>query len=328
MKRCTSRALALAVLLSSSVASAQSGAGDKALAKEAYDRGTQAHARGDMKRAAEEFARADALAPSPVALQAALDAAVDADDPVLGADLLDRSKRGKPSGALAASIDAATKKLGGRAGRVKVTCPGGSRCASKLDGAAFDPGKGVWARVGPHSLVIDVDGTSDTRTVEVRASEDLEVVPGRNAPPAAAAAVTASPTPATTSPAPPATSAAPGEPRAKPLPPAVFFVGAGVTVVLGGVATVFGITAKNAHDDFTGASCDVVATGACQGIKDEGESAQSIANIGFAATAVAGVATVVIGVFFTDWARASKSGRAPVLVPIAGGMAAGYSLRF
>ena len=182
MKRAAS--FVLAALLLASTARTASAQNEKALAKEAYDRGTQAHARGDFRRAAEEFAKADALAPSPVALQAALDAAVDADDFVLGADLLERTKRLGASrpGTLAASIDAATKKLGGRAGHVKVACPSGARCTATLDGAAFDAGKGVWSRVGPHTLVVQVDGAPDTRTVEVRAGEDMEVVAAR-APP-------------------------------------------------------------------------------------------------------------------------------------------------
>jgi hypothetical protein len=318
--------LVLASMLASGVAAAQT---DKTLAKEAYDRGMQAHARGDFKRAAEDFARADALAPSPVALQAALDAAVDADDPVLGAELLERSKRETPTGALVPSIAAATKKLGGRAGRVRVKCPSGARCASQLDGAPFEPARGIWMRPGPHTLVMDVDGTPDTRSVEVRAGEQLEVVPAR-----AAAPLPATAPPAASGASPQAPAGAPREAlpateaRAKPLPPIVFFVGAGVTVVLAGAATFYGLTAKSKHDDFVGAACNVVVTGSCQGLKDDGESAQSFANIGFVGTAVAGVATVVIGALFTDWSHAAKTGRAPVVVPVPGGIAAGYGLRF
>ena len=331
MKRVAS--VALAVVLFSSAASAQSAQSDKALAKEAYDRGTQASARGDSKRAAEEFARADVLAPSPVALQAALDAAVDADDPLLGAELLERSKRATPTGALAASVDAAAKKLGGRAGHVKVVCPSGARCTSKIDGTAFEPAKGVWMRVGPHVLDIVVDGSNDTRTVEVRAGEDFEVVPGRAG--AAPAGSPASPAGAVALVAP---AAAPPRPatadgtRSKALAPIVFFVGVGVTVVLAGGSTFYGLGAKSKHDDFVGAKCDVVASSPCQGLKDDGERSQRLANIGFAATGVAGLATVVIGIFFTDWGGSAngsaKTGGAPVVVPVAGGMAAGYGARF
>jgi hypothetical protein len=322
--------IALAVLLSSSLfASTASAQSEKALAKEAYDRGTQASARGDSKRAAEEFARADALAPSPVALQAALDAAVDADDPVLGAELLERSKRATPTGALAASVDAATKKLGGRAGHVKVACPSGAQCTAKLDGRAFEPAKGVWLRVGPHALDVVVDGTNDTRTVEVRAGADFELVPGR--PPAAASAPPAAPPPNGQSVAAPPEGAPPASidgAHRKPLSPAVFVVGASLTVVLAGAGTILGLSAKGKHDDFTSAKCDAVPTSPCAGLKSEGERSQRGANIAFASTGVAGVATLVIGLFFTDWGGSTTSGGRPVVVPVAGGMAAGYGASF
>ena len=45
-------------------------------------------------------------------------------------------------------------------------------------------------------------------------------------------------------------------------------------------------------------------------------------------TGVAAAATVVIGVFFTDWAGSKKAARAPVLVPVTGGMAASWSATF
>jgi len=64
-------------------------------AHDAYARGTSAYRRGDYAAAAREYAAADALAPNPVALQAAIDATVLGDDPVFGTTLLDRA-RGEP----------------------------------------------------------------------------------------------------------------------------------------------------------------------------------------------------------------------------------------
>jgi len=327
MKRTASFVLATILLASTAhTASAQS---EKALAKEAYDRGTQAHARGDFRHAAEEFAKADALAPSPVALQAALDAAVDADDFVLGAELLERTKRLGASrpGTLRASIDAATTKLGGRAGHLKVACPSGARCTGTIDSAAFDAGKGVWMRPGPHTLVVQVDGAPDTRTVEIRAGESMEVM-------AARASATPTLTPAPTRPPAPNPTPTPTPipaaetPSAKPLSPLVFWIGAGATVVLGGATTYFALTASSKHQSFVDAGCGTLATSDCPGLKDSGESAQTSANIGFAVTGVAAAATIVIGVFLTDWAGSKKAARAPVLVPVAGGMAASWGATF
>ena len=319
-----SLSIVLVLLLFAGAASAQN---PKALAKEAYDRGTQAQERGDFKRAAEEFARADALAPSPVALQAALDAAVDADDPIVGAELLERSKRAPAKGALVTSIDAATKKLGGRAGRLQVVCPAGAKCTSTVDGAALDTSKGAWMRVGPHTLVVQVDGAPDTRTIEIRGGEELEVVAVRGAPASPApTAVVASPT-ATAGP--PSGSAAPKDTTSrKPLSPVVFFVTGGVAVVFAGVSTVLALSAKGKHDDFVSAGCDKANASSCGGLKDDGESVQRLANIGFAATAVAGVTTVILGAFFTDWGGAVAAGRAPAVVPVAGGAGLSYGSRF
>ncbi len=324
MKRASSIALALVLL--ATTAGAQS---DKALAKEAYDRGTQAHARGDFRHAAEEFAKADALAPSPVALQAALDAAVDADDFLLGAELLERAKRLGSSrpGTLGASIDAATTKLGGRAGHVKVVCPSGARCTATLDGASFDSGKGVWSRVGPHALVVQVDGAPDTRTVEVRAGEDMEIVAARAS--AATPVAFPPPVPAPTAQLTPTPSApAPDATAAKPLSPLVFWIGTGVTVVLGGATTYFALTASSKHQSFADAGCGVLATSECPSLKSSGEDAQTSANIGFAVTGIVAATTIIIGVFLTDWAGTKKAARAPVLVPVAGGMAAGWGTAF
>lgn len=314
------------ITLVSTGASAQS---TNALAKEAYDRGTKAHERGDFKKAAEEFAKADALAPSPVALQAALDAAVEADDPVLGAELLDRSKRAPAKGALSSSIDAATKKLGGRAGRVKVMCPANAQCSSTIDGVVFDGAKGTWTKSGTHALTIKVDGASDTRTIEVHGAEQLEVMAAANgggaaptvAPPAAAAA---------TAPA-SSVTVAPDDDKRPPLSPVVFWVGVGVTVVLGGATTLFALRASNRHSDFEDAGCGKLSTASCSDIKDNGENAQRLANIGFVATGLVGAATIVAGAFFTDWkggpAKTARV-RVPVVVPTPGGMALSYTSTF
>jgi hypothetical protein len=342
VKRASSLLLAFA-LLSGSLAGARTAAAqnEKALAKEAYDRGTKAHERGDFRAAAEEFARADSLAPSPIALQAALDSAVDADDPVLGAELLQRSKRAPATGPLAASIDTATRKLGGRAGRVKVACPSGARCTATIDGAAFDSAKGIWMRPGPHTVSVVVDGgPPDTRSIDVRAAQEHEVTPVRGG--SAAAPVAATPAPATPA---PATAPAPITPAPtanhagekaeskseKPLSPTVFLIGAGVTVVLAGASTYFGLAAGSRHDEFAERGCDKASNAACVDLKDRGESSQTLANVGFAATAAVGITTVVLGAFFTEWDGSKKAGRAPLpygVAPIAGGMALGYRAAF
>ncbi|HSO40253.1 MAG TPA: hypothetical protein VLT33_47335 [Labilithrix sp.] len=320
---------------------------DTAHAKEAYDRGVAAQAKGDFPRAAREFALADTLAPSAVALQAGLDAAVDADDPLIGGELLERSKRlTAPIGkALAQSVEAAKKKLGGRAGRVHVTCPAGATCTATLDGRSFDPRTTTWAPVGAHALVVQVDGDAQTKGVDVKADEIVDFAPTRkpaardplpvpvpaSAPPLA---TTTPPPPATPPPAttPPAPSRPPAEPAASAsagLPPFVFFAGVGATVVAGAAMAYFMVTTRSKHDDFVGAGCESAPGAGCSALKKDGESSQTAANVGLGVTAVLAVATVVVGAAFTRWHGTKDA--ALLLVPRLGergGSGASFALRF
>src|SRR4029079_5886075 len=111
---------------------------------EAYDRGTAAHRRGDFAAAATEFALADEIAPSSVALQAALDAAIKADDAALGSDLLERSQRAPVAGALAARVKAASAAFAHRAGRLRAVCAEAPQCLATVDGKPLTIGKPAW----------------------------------------------------------------------------------------------------------------------------------------------------------------------------------------
>jgi hypothetical protein len=324
------------------VASAQ----DKAHAKEAYERGVEAHKRGDFQRAAEEFARADAIAPSPVALQAAVDETILADDPALGEELVERSQRAPATGDLAKSIETAKKKFAGRAGRVKVACPEGATCLATLDSTAIAVGKPVWSRSGQHTIVVQVDGESQTKLVDVKADQTTDVTPTpKSAPPPAVA-------PAATTPPPPPTSPPPyneggavkDHPDALPprdmkngLPPIIFWVGAGATVLFAGAGITLGLVTKSKHEEFIDAGCDKANNPGCKDKGDVGLTTQILADVSFGVTALAGVATIVIGVAFTDWnARGPVSSRgakvgvggAPQVTPVAGGAVAGYGGRF
>jgi hypothetical protein len=351
-------ALVAACALAPSTASAQTAGSDKARAKEAYDRGVEAHKRGDFSKAAREFAEADAIAPSNVALQAALDAAVDADDPALGSELLERSKRGPVSGTLAQSVAAAKQKLAGRAGRVRVECPSGSKCSATIDGATIDTKRPAWARTGPHTVIVNVDGDPQSKVVDVKADQTVDVVGTAKSKEAPLPVPTAVPMTTPSAPpeappkaaaAPPATATATPPSREAPasagarsgakLPPLVFFVGLGATVVAGAAATYFMLDTKSKHDDFVSNGCEAAPQSGCTALKDDGESAQTIANIGIGATALFAVATIVIGAAFTDWrGKTSHTGMSgphvfgatrPVLAPPpGGGLAGGAVVRF
>lgn len=307
--RTSSLLLASALFLATGTAWAQAPSADaRARAKEAYDRGVEAHGKGDMQKAAQEFARADSLAPSAVALQAALDAAIEADDPAIGADLVDRSRREKTSNAqLAASVNQAKTKFAGRAGRVHVTCPAGSTCLATIDGAPMDTTKAAWSRTGQHTVVVQVDGEPETKLVRVEADQIVEVNATKKIVP---------------SDAPPKDVPPAGPPTEKKkfegLPPVVFYGGAGLTVVLAGVTTFFALQTSSKHDEFESLGCVGANITGCTDLKDEGESSQTGTNAGIVLTSVAAVATVVIGVAFTNW-KAPVFGMAPL--PGGGGAA-------
>ncbi|HEY8088677.1 MAG TPA: hypothetical protein VIF09_12550, partial [Polyangiaceae bacterium] len=109
-----------------------------AQAHEAYERGTVAYRKKDYATAAREYSTADALAPNPVALQAAIDATVLADDPVLGMQLLDRARGAPRTNALIATMLAAEQKFARRTGRIRIVCAA-APCLATIDGAAIDP---------------------------------------------------------------------------------------------------------------------------------------------------------------------------------------------
>ena len=268
---------------------------DKARAKEAYDRGLEAHKRGDLHGAAEEFARADALAPSPVALQAALDAAIEADDVPLGAELLERSKREPAPPGLASSITAAHLKFSGRAGRVKILCPEGSTCSAKIDERPVEVDKVVWAQAGQRTVSVQVDGRAQTKLVELSSDQVVEVSPskGGKAPATRIAPLEEEP---------PA-GGAPGDGAATSsgLSPMVFYAGVGLTVVLAGVTTAFALDTASTHGSFEDAGCTRANFAPCAGLKDDGERGQALVNVGLVLTLLSGAATAVVGAAFTNW---------------------------
>ncbi len=254
-------------------------------AREAYERGTRAVKSGDYALATAEFSRADELSPSPNALEAALDAAVQADDPVRGMELLERSKRAPASGSLAESIHAAHAKFDGRGCFVRVACAD-PPCKVALDGKEVDAQRPVWAPKGTHAVVRE-DGKGQKASFLVEVKPDATV--DADAPP-----------PPVTPPPPP-----PPEPppHRKPLPPFVFWAGVGVTAALGATTLVFGLDANGTYDDFTSAGCARGGSPAsrCSGLRSDGESAETRTNIALLSTVVVGLAVGVAGAFFTEW---------------------------
>ncbi|HEX8790828.1 MAG TPA: hypothetical protein VF765_07735 [Polyangiaceae bacterium] len=274
-------------------------------AHEAYDRGTRAYRKGDYATAAREYAAADALSPSPVALQAALDAAVLADDPVIGVELIDRAKGSPRTNALALSILTAQRKFARRTGRIHVACGGAGSCIASVDGAAVDPAKPVVVRVGAHTVIVESGGAATTKDVTVGPDEVIEVAPapgaGAGTATATAPATAAAPAsaPATETAAAPAAAAGRGE-GARGISPIWFWVGLGATGIAGTATIVSGIDTANQHSSFASHCTGGNHAGDCDTRASNGSSAQTRTNVLLGVTAGLAVLTTAT-VFFVHW---------------------------
>lgn len=298
--------LLLSILLAGSAASTTAVAADET-AKEAYEEGQKASKAGDYAHAAAAFARADALTPNDVALKAALDAAVKADDPVLGGDLLERAKTRTLVASAQASVAAAEAKLGHRSGTVRVFC--NPACTATLDGKDA-PVLGIFRTLlGQHVVVTHFDGGDVRSTIMVKPDELSQLHVSGPPPPTPTVALT----PVITTPPPDETPTAPtpvvpptepttsGSGSSKGVSPALFFVGLGVTGVFGIATIVLGLDTKSTYDDFASQGCARSSSQACRDLADDGSSTQLRTNIVGGITGAVGVATLIVGIFFTRW---------------------------
>lgn len=273
-------------------------------AKAAYDRGTAAYKRGDFSAAAAEYAHADELAPNDIALEAAIDAAIKADDPVLGAELLDRARSRK----LDRTAQKAAQHFSGRVGQVRIVC---TDCTASIDDHAIAPNIPRWVRVGRHSVVIVKDGSVETLSIDVAPDETTDVSP-KPSPPQPPAP---KPEPPTATPVvretPPVTRTPPSRGG---ISPAFFFVGLAATAGLGVASIALGVDTASQHDAFVRAGCPGSTSAECVNKAASGSNEQTIANVLIGATAAAGVTTTVL-LFFVRW----KSPPAPAAAVLPNG---------
>jgi hypothetical protein len=260
----------LAIALLCTRASA-GGADDRARARDAYDRGAAAHARGDHATEARELALADAILPNAVTLQAAIEAAIEADDAVLAITLCDRARRGPVEGPLGATVQRAAARFSQRVGRLHVGCIPASPCTVTIDGIAADAGRDVVLRVGTHAVVVQSLGSPDVTTVDVTAGRTQELM------------LTAIMDPAEPSPS-----------HGRPL--GWFIAALGATVVAGGVTVGLAVDTASKHGAFVSAGCPGPVHGDCAALASDGTAAQLRTNVLLGVTAALAVTTVVAGV--------------------------------
>jgi hypothetical protein len=153
----------------------RSGAG----CRSSLGRRRRAYDAGDYARAAQELAKADGLAHSPVTLELALKAALRADDPVLTMTLAARATQ-RHSATLAAAADAARAKMEKRTGRVTLACAPATTCTATLDGIATEIGEPQYVLPGAHRIAFDTRGTHEE--VAARVEPDARLRATRTAP--------------------------------------------------------------------------------------------------------------------------------------------------
>jgi hypothetical protein len=233
-------------------------------ARAAYDRGVAAFADKDYRAAAAAFAEADAKVRNDVALGAAIDAAMRADDAVLVMQLVERAVD-RP----AVKTDEARAKFGKRVGRVVVTCT----CTATLDGRALPVGKPSIVVIGHHALVLTSGSKTDARAVEVGPASTNEI----------------------------AWTAPVDAPRVQPsgISPAWFWIGVGATVVLAGATTVSGLAVRADHDAFE-RECTSPSS-RCSDLARDGVAGQRRTNVLLAVSIVSFAATTVVGAFAVRW---------------------------
>jgi len=286
------------------------GADDARLADaaQAYDAGLALARQRDFAHAAVFFARADELAPSDVALDAALKAALAGDVAPLGMELVERSGRTPTHGVLSARVAEARQKFARRVGVIELTCGAATPCELEIDGRRSK--SHTWIDAGVHSAVLRAGATPpETRSVTVFPAGVVTLRPSSPevSPPAAP---TPSPSPAfaleSTAPSTPSMPAAAAEPAhpssTSGLSPAWFWSALALTGVAGAAAVGSGVDYVHKRDAFDAAPSDARAS--------SGRAAELRTNVLLLATLGLGVATGVLGLFAVEWRASPRGDRA------------------
>jgi hypothetical protein len=312
MKRLACILAALAVGLASVPASAEDDT--KTRAKAAYAAGEKLAAEADWPKAAQAFAEADAIAPNDVALESALEAAIRADLPLLGMELVDRSTRSASAAAIPA-VGKARELFGPRTSALVVRCvTEPTPCDARVDGRRIDVGR-VWVSPGKHSVVFVTKDGERTVPLELSPGEAREITPPRATPPAVMAPPPVPPPPPADEGASPWWVALPG----------------GLTLVFGGVLIAGAVETKSAEsaladyqvegrpDDGAPASAYETYEARQRELIDDGEQWATVTNVFIGLTAAAGAATVLVAALGVDWTDGGEAGTTAIVSPVPGG---------
>ncbi|WP_394826453.1 hypothetical protein [Pendulispora albinea] len=283
------------------------------LAAVAYDRGAAAFDAKDYVRAADEFSRADTLAPNTLALQLALDSAMRAGRAAMVMDLTARAEArlaaprtgganatGERIPALTALVARAHAEFEERAGTLTIQCPAPRVCTARVDDRIWPVNSRTWIGVGRHVLSMRIDGREEHRDFVILPRESIELKPE----PSPNVAQTPSSKNTISY---PVTQGNPAinqqnSKSSRSMSPTWFWVGVSATAVLGGLAIASGIDTNAKHNEF---ELNRTADRA-----SEGRGAQTRTNVLLGLTAIGAVASATLAIFFVDWSHHRTPGRA------------------
>jgi len=295
-----SAASALALLLLTASPPAHADDEDPAAeAARAYDRGVAAHERGDNATAAREFARADQLAPNPIALESALKAALLADTPGLAMELAERAEQRKER-TLTPLAKKARAQYEDRAGKLALTCPE-PNCTAHVDQQPFPIGPPRWIDPGPHTITFHIG----PRTAEL----DVDVTKGP------AVTIARPPEPQ------PPDHPTPTTPPPSGLSPIWFWTATALTGTLTVATIASGIDTAAKHTHFQ--------DNPTQQTQQTGIAAQTRTNALLGLTLASGLATAALGIFAVRWTTPeNKNPLTATLAPTHDGARVFFSGRF
>ena len=282
-------------------------------AAEAFDRGREAYKSEEYVEAAEQFESADANAPSAAALELAIRARDKAGQLDRAATLAALALVRHPDDANIQKVaPGIVQKAKSELFELDIKCddPCDVTVAGKIAPGRRSTDRTVF--VGPGKYAVRAGWSGDrslSKQVEASkgASGSLDFQAPAEAAPASPDGNAGTPPPASTD----KTADEGVQPKSGALPPAVFLVGVGLTAVLGGITIWSGLdTQNNPGPNKVRAECMMMASD-CNSLYQQGVDKQHRTNILIGATAGVGVASAVIGAFFTDWGSKKKSEPAP-----------------
>ncbi|MBK6694069.1 MAG: hypothetical protein IPG50_17965 [Myxococcales bacterium] len=260
-------------------------------ARTCYERGLRAHAAREFALAAREFARADAWVPSNAAIEAALEAARQAGDPVLAMELVDRAHGRQLDGAARAAAARAEAAFASSVARYLIPCDKALACHAFVDGVEVPrPREAVLVTPGNHRVRVVVGERSREVELEAKAQSVVAV------------------------PAPEGDDRPVGPPRVELRPEqgpgfwsdpnhVVATVTFGAAMAAGAFALVSYLDLRDTRARFergacgAGAASNALPAGDCPRLADDGKTAQLMTQVSLAATGV----FVATGLTFLVW---------------------------